>query len=66
MENVKETASDVAALEKKMDIIIQYLSSMQYLMMYGDKINKNEHYTAFAERIEHIKLNATSIQEHHQ
>lgn len=51
MENVKETASELAALNGKMDIIIQHLSSINYLLLYGNRVDKDSHYDELNSRI---------------
>lgn len=45
MENKK-----VLSLDEKMDVIIHYLSSINYLLLYGDKVNKNDHFEELNKR----------------
>jgi hypothetical protein len=50
-------------IEEKLDVIIQHLSSINYLLLYGDKVTKDSHYAELQRRIGNT---TTSIQELHQ
>lgn len=50
----KEAANELAAVVEQLKITNQYLSSIQYLLLYGDKINKTEHYDKIIGRIKNI------------
>lgn len=52
--DVKETANDMAAVVKQLEITNQYLSSIQYLLLFSDKVDKKNHYTEMTSRIKQV------------
>jgi len=55
--------SENKKIEEKLDVIIHHLSSINHLLLYGDNVKKDEHYTELQRR---IKNSTQAIQELHQ
>lgn len=51
----KETANELAALEKKFDIMINYLAEIHYFLTFKNKLSPSEYYEEFRMRHQEIK-----------